>query len=105
MIAVVAVLVVVIMNQFDFVFPCPFCPCVFSSRSDLDLHLKAFGNFLHLRLWRCVHVLLEVDGSVAGVDNHGGWFHKSKRIYASTVRACRKLLIECKYVSGIYESV
>jgi hypothetical protein len=49
-------------------FCCSFCPCVFSSQVDLDLHLKAFGSVSHLRLWRSVHFHLEV-----GVDNRDGY--------------------------------
>jgi hypothetical protein len=55
-------------------FRCPFCPCVFSSQYDLDLHLKAFGAIPHLDLWRSIHIQLEIDGHNAGVDDHGeGW--------------------------------
>lgn len=45
-------------------FPCLYCPCVFSSQIDLDLHLTAFGSgsVFHVRLWRCVHALLDVYG-------------------------------------------
>ena len=101
MIAVVVVMVVVIMNQFDFVFSCPFCPCVFSCESDLDLHLKRFGDCEHLDLWCCVHYLLEVDGVIAGVDSHGGWFMRSKRvkpIRSDVVRKRRELLKERGFV-------
>lgn len=71
---------------------CPFCPCLFSSQFDLDLHLKVFGNSNHFRLWRCVHILLEEDGCDAGVDCHGEWYQKSRDISPNTVRACRDLL-------------
>jgi hypothetical protein len=72
---------------------CLFCLCVFSSPLDLDFHLKAFGNAPHLRLWRCVHILLEVDGCDAGVDDHGEWHWRDSRCpHPNTVRACRELL-------------
>jgi hypothetical protein len=58
----------------------------------LDLHLKAFGNVPHLRLSRCVHILLEVDGYDAGVDDHGEWYRHGRSIHPNTVRACRELL-------------
>lgn len=72
---------------------CSFCHCVFCSQLDLDLHLKAFGSVPHLRLWHCVHILLEIDGCNTGVDDHGEW-HWSERDFAhpNTVRACRELL-------------
>lgn len=77
------------------VFKCPFCPCEFCCESDLELHLKTFGEIPHFRLWFCVHVLLEKDGSVAGVDAHGDWHWRSRRyIRSSTVRSCRKTLSE-----------
>jgi len=72
---------------------CPFCPCVFVSQSDLDLHLKAFGDVPHIRQWRCVHILLEEGGHDAGVDGHGEWHWRySRSIHPNTVRACRELL-------------
>jgi len=54
-------------------FSCLFCPCVFSSQVDLDLHLTAFGSgyVSHLRLWRCVHALIEVYGVYSDVDSQG----------------------------------
>jgi hypothetical protein len=61
---------------------------------DLDLHLKAFGNVSHLRLWRCIHVLLEEDCYDAGVDNHGEWYRRNRSIHPNTVRICRKLVSE-----------
>jgi len=36
-------------------FRCGFCPCVFASQVDLDLHLKAFGSVPHFRLWERTH--------------------------------------------------
>ena len=35
------------------IFECPFCPCVFSSAQDLELHLAAFGRLgrLHRAKW------------------------------------------------------
>lgn len=75
------------------VFRCRFCPCVFCSQFDLDLHLKAFGDVSHLPLWRCTHILVEVDGFLAGVDSHGEWhWQNSSSVHPSTVRACRELL-------------
>jgi hypothetical protein len=76
----------------DSFFRCPFCQCVFCSEVDLDLHLKAFGNVPHLRKWHCAHVLLEVDGFDAGVDEHGEWHWSESSYSPNTVRACRKLL-------------
>ena len=73
-------------------FRCPFCQCIFSVQSDLDLHLKVFGAVPHLRLLYCVHILLEEDGFDAGVDSHGEWFRRSRSIHPNTVRACRELL-------------
>jgi hypothetical protein len=74
-------------------FCCPFCSCVFSCQLDLDLHLKAFGNVDHACLLRCIHILLEVDGCDAGVDDHGEWHWSDSRFpHSNTVRACRKLL-------------
>jgi len=46
---------------------------MFASQQDLDLHLKAFGDYAHRDLWYCVHVVLEEDGHNAGVDSHGSW--------------------------------
>lgn len=66
----------------DTVFRCPFCPCVFSSQVDLDLHLKAFGSVPHLCLFRGVHFLLEVD-----VD--GKWHRWYKRYI------CRFMFRKC----------
>jgi len=78
-------------------FRCLFCPCVFSFQSDLDLHLKVFGAVPHLRLWRCVHVLLEVDGFDAGVDEHGEWHWRYNRFYSpNTVRACRDFMLRAE---------
>lgn len=77
-------------------FRCPYCPCVFSCESDLDLHLKAFGDVAHRDLWRCVHIVLEADGSIAGVDNHGGWHwsYKRRSVHPSSVRNCRLIIDE-----------
>lgn len=81
------------------VFRCPFCPCWFCSQSDLDGHLKRFGNVPHLRLWECVHILFEVDGHNAGVDDHGEWSWRDVRSYdPSTVQDCRKLLKDRGFV-------
>lgn len=79
---------------------CPFCPCVFVSQSDLDLHLETFGNYEHTELWRCVHIVSEADGYDAGVDGHGDWYSQSRSRYVSpnTVRRCRKLLRERGFV-------
>ena len=40
-------------------FQCPFCPCVFSCKTDLDLHLKTFGNKSHFKAWKKAHENLE----------------------------------------------
>ena len=79
---------------------CPYCPCVFCCQSDLDLHLKRFGNYDHLDLWRCVHIVLEADGHDAGVDEHGDWHwnYKRKSVRSSVVRKCRKFLSEHGFV-------
>lgn len=65
-------------------FKCPFCPCVFSSQVDLDLHLVAFDNIPHLAVWRFAHKQLEIDGHNVGVDDHDGFelrpFNLDKRI-------------------------
>lgn len=58
----------------EVVFQCPFCPCVFFSQVDLDLHLKAFGNVPHLCLWCGTHFLIEV-----GV--YGGKWHRWYKRY------------------------
>jgi len=77
-------------NSVPLEFRCPFCPCVFSSQHDLDLHLKAFDAVPHLRLWRCIHILLEEDGSDASVDERSDWHWSNVRsIHPNTVRACR----------------
>jgi len=81
-------------------FKCPYCPCMFFCQSDLDVHLKAFGDASHLRLWRCVHVLLEVDGNEAGVDSHGDWSRRSKRdkrFSPNAVLACRDFVRVCMH--------
>ena len=78
-------------------FKCPYCPCVFVTKHDLDLHLKAFGDVSHLRLWRCVYILLVVDGCGAGVDDHGEWHWRDSRFpHPNTVRGCRELLSEAE---------
>jgi hypothetical protein len=61
----------------EVVFRCLFCPCVFSSQVDLDLHLKAFGAVPHLCLWRGVHFLI----------NHGSvrWHRRYKRYICPSV--------------------
>jgi hypothetical protein len=80
-------------------FKCPYCPCVFVCQSDLDLHLKRFGDYDHRDLWDCVHIVLEADGHDAGVDEHGDWhFSKRKRVHHSKVRTCRKILDEHGFV-------
>jgi hypothetical protein len=33
-------------------FQCPYCLCYFCSKSDLERHLKAFGDSPHLRLFK-----------------------------------------------------
>lgn len=79
----------------EVVFKCRWCPCVFSSQLDLDLHLKAFGdNISHFGARRCVLVLLEVECEI----NRGGfsvddWHWSARRsLSANTVRACRSRL-------------
>ena len=81
-------------------FKCPYCPCRFSCQSDLDLHLKRFGDCDHRDLWDCVHIVLEADGHDAGVDDHGDWHWSSKRksVHPSKVRKCRKILAEHGFV-------
>ena len=51
-------------------FPCPYCPCIFCSESDLNLHLEAFGrnSVLHGRKFRRVHFDVELTLS----HKHGG---------------------------------
>jgi hypothetical protein len=82
------------------IFKCPYCPCMFSSQQDLDSHLKRFGNYDHLDLWRCVHIILEADGAIAGVDGHGDWHwgSKRKRVSRDTIRRCRAILAEHGFV-------
>ena len=77
-------------------FKCPYCSCIFVTKSDLDSHLKAFGDFSHKREFECKHILLEADGYDAGVDNHSDWHwsYKKNSVHANRVRACRKLLSE-----------
>jgi hypothetical protein len=65
---------------------------VFCSQSDLDLHLKAFGDVPHLDAWRCTHILLEADGSLVDVDSDVEWHWWDTSVNRNTVRACRKLL-------------
>lgn len=72
-------------------FRCSFCLCRFFTNVDLDLHLKAFGDGPHFRLWRCRHILLEEDGFNAGVDNHGDWY-RGHSVSPNMVRVCRDLL-------------
>lgn len=81
-------------------FKCPYCPCVFVCQSDLDLHLKRFGDYDHRDLWDCVHIILEANGAIAGVDNHGDWHwsYKQKRVSRSVIRKCRKILDERGFV-------
>ena len=71
-------------------FRCPFCPCVFCTQVDLDLHLKAFGNVPHLRLWQCVHVLAEVDGSYDESYTRRDWSWQDKRYSPNRVRMCQE---------------
>jgi hypothetical protein len=62
-------------------FKCPFCPCIFSSKDDLDRHLLEFGNSSHRDAWRSRHVKVERDGYDAGADNSAegkGYFLISK---------------------------
>ncbi len=80
------------MGEVSEVFRCRFCPCVFCSQSDLNSHLKVFGDVSHLDIWRCTHVLLEDDGFLAGVDSHGEWHWHDVSYHSNTVRVCRKLL-------------
>jgi hypothetical protein len=37
------------------VFKCPFCPCVFSSQVDLDIHLDFLGRHGHVWAFRKLH--------------------------------------------------
>jgi hypothetical protein len=37
------------------VFKCSFCPCVFGSQVDLDIHLDAFGRHGHVWAFRKLH--------------------------------------------------
>lgn len=85
-------------------FRCSFCPCVFSSQVDLDLHLKAFDSVPHLRLWRCSHILLEVDGFESGVDDHDEWhWSGSGSINPNEVRVCKALRL--RFPSTFYHVV
>jgi len=54
-------------------FPCPYCPCIFSSQVDLGLHLTAFGfwSVSHIRLFWCVHALLDVYEVYSDVNSEG----------------------------------
>jgi hypothetical protein len=36
-------------------FKCYWCPCVFCSVSDLELHLRFFGDKDHSESWRVMH--------------------------------------------------
>lgn len=66
---------------------CPFCPCMFCTREDLDLHLARFGSnvVLHEREFRRVH--REAERNVGGVDRVVRDFERiildygSKRMY------------------------
>jgi len=72
---------------------------MFASQQDLDLHLKAFGDYAHRDLWYSVHVVLEADGHNAGVDSHGSWhWSRRKSVHPSKVRKCRKILAEHGFV-------
>lgn len=76
-------------------FKCPYCPCMFASQHDLDLHLKAFGDYSHRDYWYSVHVVLEEDGHNAFVDDHGGWhWSKRKSVRGSVIRKCRRIINE-----------
>jgi len=81
-------------------FQCPYCPCMFVCQSDLDLHLKVFGNYDHKDLWYCVHVVLEADGHNAGVDSHGSWRWSDRRksVHHNTIRKCRKIIAEHGFI-------
>ena len=73
---------------------------MFVSQSDLDLHLKRFGDYDHYDLWHCVQIVLEADGHDAGVDEHGDWHwsYKRKRVSRSVIRKCRAILDEHGFV-------
>ena len=81
-------------------FKCPYCPCMFSSQQDLDLHLKRFGNYAHRDLWYCVHVVLEADSYNTGVDSHGSWHWGNRRrsVRPNIVRKCRLIVNEHGFV-------
>ena len=80
-------------------FQCPYCPCMFCSQHDLDLHLKAFGDYAHRDLWYSVHVVLEADGHNAGVDEHGSWhWSRRKSVHPRKVRKCREIIDERDFV-------
>ena len=36
-------------------YPCRWCPCVFSTKADLERHLEVFGDRPHLGEWRALH--------------------------------------------------
>jgi len=44
---------------------CPFCPCVFCTKSDLDGHMSAFGNEKqqHLNEYRRCHSRIEYSSA------------------------------------------
>lgn len=74
-------------------FRCRFCPCVFCSQADLDLHLRAFGDNSHIRAWRCIRILASVTGYESGVDDHAeGNYGRIPFYHLNTVRACREFL-------------
>jgi hypothetical protein len=80
-------------------FKCPYCPCIFVSQHDLDLHLKAFGDYAHRDLWYSVHVVLEADEHNVFVDEHGSWhWSRRKSVHHSRVRKCRRILEEHGFV-------
>jgi hypothetical protein len=59
----------------EVVYPCRWCPCVFSTAADLTLHYGAFGFDDHLKRWRSLH--REFDRSNRVSD----WYEKGLRIY------------------------
>ena len=72
-------------------YPCPFCPCIFVSKSDLQLHLDAFGSnaVLHGRKFRCVNrdiefTLSSVHGSLDRI------VRDFERIILDYVKDCKK---------------
>ena len=76
-------------------FRCEFCPCVFASQVDLDLHLKAFGSVPHLRLWERTHF--------GSLRRRVGWCVRGgkRRSVFDAMDSCI-LCCGCRYFKGVF---